>query len=257
MWPYPVRELETYTSLVVRRTVHERVGGGYDAYWARPQAQAWKEEEDQAWAALNRVAGDSLTRDGRALTSLVWAAAWHVTNHKYYCCDAEGDWNKFKAEAAALSKALAAPDLSYDITWLVWNCAWVEVHNCRHDYTSWPAQWNEGHHTGHGFAWAGVAAGVLAAPFTFGLSLAIVPACAGGLSALPGHEAIRSRDTDYEGDLMRMKEHRENLRRREARLARVYGRADAEGVAQLRLLVFAKVQSVRLADEILGFLWMA
>lgn len=255
MWPYPVRELETYTSLAVRRAVHKRVRGGNDAFWAGPQAHAWKEEEDQAWAALNRVAGDSLTRDDGALTSLVWAAAWHVTNHKYCCGTWKGTWNKFKAKAAAFSKALAAPDLSHDMKWLVWNCAWVEVHKCGPPAPA--PRWNEGHHAGHGLAWAGVAAGALAAPFTFGLSLAVVPACSAGLNALPGREAIRTRDTDYEGALMRMKGHRENLRRREARLARVYGRADAEGVAQLRLLVFAKVQSVRLADEILGFLWMA
>mmetsp|Transcript_47488 Transcript_47488/g.144215 ORF Transcript_47488/g.144215 Transcript_47488/m.144215 type:complete len:259 (-) Transcript_47488:115-891(-) len=258
MWPCPIRELEAYTSLAVRHAVHERVGGGYGAYWSRPEAQAWKEEEDRAWTTLNRIAGDSLTRDDGVLTSLVWAAAWHVTNHKYHCDeDAHRDWNRFCEQAQALSTALAAPDLSYNIQWLVWNCSWVAVHNCKHGYTQ--SHWNEGHDAARGFSIAAILGGVIAVPFTWGLSLAAVGAGAAGLSALPDgrHHAIRGRGTDYEGDVMRMEAHQENLEARQAGLADVYRRANMDAVWKLFMLVHKKVGHFSVAHLILRFLWTA
>lgn len=243
MWPYPIRELEAYTKLAVRHTVEERAGGGRTAYWARPQAHHWQTEEDWAWNELNRVAGDALTRDNGALTSMVWAAAWKVANHSYHCDeDSARDWEKFTEGAQKMSDVLAAHDLACDIKWLVWNCAWAAVRTHRRRTMYVEEHWNAGHH-------AASALSAIFAPFTFGLSLA-------ALAALPyKRRAIHPRETDYDGDRVRMEAHASNLRRRQAHLANVYRRADAEGVAQLRLLVLTKVRHLELADKVLEFLW--
>merc|ERR1719203_1118657 len=84
--------------------------------------------------ALHKIVGDALGNDGAPLPTLVWAAAWHATNVKYGGWHGQ-DWEQFCSAKGQLKDLLKADDLCYHIQWFIWNCAWVKVHECQHNFT--------------------------------------------------------------------------------------------------------------------------